>query len=64
MYHEGGDLTMNKTRVKPQGKLKIHKVDLNQKAHAVYIQVFLEDEKGRLFKLRTSSFLFDLEFIM
>lgn len=46
---------------KPEGKLTAEKVETTQNKHAVYIEVFFKDESGRMFKLHTSAFLFQLE---
>lgn len=46
----------------PKGKLKLNKVKIDQKSNiAIYVDVYLLDENGKSYKLRASSFMFDLQ---
>lgn len=48
--------------MKPTGKLKIVGNAIRQKgAIAVYVDTILEDEVGSIYKMKASSFLFDLK---
>lgn len=47
---------------KPIGKLSFDRCDVDHKSDiAVYVDVFLKDENDNIFKIRASSFIFDLE---
>ncbi len=49
---------------KPKGKLKYVKTTYNLKSDiAIYYTLYFEDEDGKVFLLKGSSFLFDLEAI-
>jgi hypothetical protein len=48
--------------IKPKGKLVLDKVKIDQKSNiAIYVDVYLKDQAGTQFKLRASSFMFDLK---
>ena len=49
------------SRAEPIGILKFHHIEHKQNSCAVYCVIFFEDENGKIWKCRSSSFLFELE---
>ena len=47
--------------IKPKGKLEVVGMKIKQNAAAVYIDIFLKDDEGNIFKYHGSSFFFELE---
>jgi len=47
---------------KPNGKLSLHHTEIKQQnKNAIYLDVVFEDENKNLWKLHSSSFLYNLE---
>jgi hypothetical protein len=49
---------------KPVGKLVFDHIEDKFNTHAVYVDIFYRDEENTLWKIHTSSFLFDFKKVM
>lgn len=47
--------------MEPTGKLKFKGIEIDSKKHAIHIDVYLVDEKGKVFTMRASNFYFELK---